>query len=192
MGASPRLRPFPEIMRRHSSALLAVLALGAAACSESNDPDIAARATAVLRDAAGAQVGTANITEDENATVVVSLSVTGMTEGQHGVHLHMTGACDGAGAFSSAGAHYNPFTKEHGLENPNGAHAGDMPNIPVGSTGAGTLTYTNPRVRLTSGPNSLLDGDGSAIVVHAGTDDQVTDPQGNSGARIACGVLQAQ
>ena len=179
-------------MRSPSAAFLGLALLGAAACSESNDPDIAARATAVIRDAAGAQVGSATITEDENANVVVSISVTGMTAGQHGVHLHMTGACDGAGAFSSAGAHYNPFSKEHGLENANGAHAGDMPNIPVGSNGAGTLTYTNPRVRLTSGANSLLDADGSAIVVHAGTDDQVTDPQGNSGARIACGVLQAQ
>jgi Cu-Zn family superoxide dismutase len=179
-------------MRHPSAALLTLALLGAAACSESNDPDIAARATAIVRDAAGAQVGTANITEDGNANVVVSISVTGMTEGQHGVHLHTTGACDGAGAFASAGAHYNPFTKEHGLENDNGAHAGDMPNIAVGANGAGSLTYTNPRVRLTSGANSLLDGDGSAIVVHAGTDDQVTDPQGNSGARIACGVLQAQ
>ena len=174
-------------MRRHSSALLALLALGAAACSESNDPDIAARATAVLRDAAGAQVGTANITEDENATVVVSLSVTGMTEGQHGVHLHMTGACDGAGAFSSAGAHYNPFTKEHGLENPDGAHAGDMPNIAVAADGRGSVRHMNPNVTLSPGPRSVL---GRSIVVHEKADDMRTNPAGDSGGRILCGVIE--
>jgi Cu-Zn family superoxide dismutase len=102
------------------------------------------------------------------------------------------GACDGgATAFSTAGAHYNPLGKEHGLQNPNGPHAGDAPNVVTPAGGVGRVSFNTNRVSLTAGPISLFDADGSSIVVHANADDQVSQPSGNSGARIACGVVRA-
>ena len=93
-------------------------------------------------------------------------------------------------AFTSAGGHFNPDNRQHGSENPQGSHAGDLPNLVVGANGAGSLVVTTDRFSLAAGrPTSLLDADGSALVVHAGPDDLKTDPTGNSGARIACGVV---
>ena len=120
----------------------------------------------------------------------MTVNASGLTEGNHGMHIHSAAVCDASIAFGSAGGHYNPFEKKHGLESAEGAHAGDMPNLPVGANGTGSLSYVNPRIRLTSGANSLFDADGSAIMIHAAADDQVTDPQGNSAARIACGVIE--
>jgi Cu-Zn family superoxide dismutase len=94
--------------------------------------------------------------------------------------------------FYSAGTHFNPREKEHGLRNPQGPHAGDLPNLKVGPAGVGSLYTTNDRITLRRGPeNSLFDGDGSAIVIQENRDDQMTDPTGNSGARIACGVIRS-
>lgn len=169
-------------------AALAVVVLSA--CSSSSDSDVRARAIANLRNQAGEAVGTARFTEDEDGSVTVTVNVNGFAEGNHGMHVHSVASCDASVGFGSAGAHYNPFTKEHGLENPDGAHAGDLPNLPVSAAGTGTLTYENPRILLSAGTNSVFDGDGSALVVHALPDDQVTDPQGNSGARFACGVIE--
>lgn len=142
-------------------------------------------ATATLKKADGTAAGSAiaSVTPDG---LSVSLSVTGITPGQHGVHVHMTGKCEGP-AFASAGGHWNPANTKHGLEAPDGAHAGDMPNLTVAADGTGTLTFS-----LKSGTLAqLLDADGSAFVVHAGPDDQKTDPSGNSGDRVACGVFAA-
>ena len=174
-----------------SSRLLpaALAALTLAACSSSSDSDVAARAVAAIRDQAGQQIGTATFVENDAGAVTVTVNASGLTEGNHGMHIHSSAVCDGGTGFGSSGVHYNPFEKKHGLESPDGAHAGDMPNLPVAANGTGTLTYVNPRIRLTAGTNSLFDADGSSIIIHALPDDQVTDAQGNSGLRYACGLI---
>ena len=152
----------------------------------------AERASAVLRDAQGTEVGTAAFTEQTGGGVLVEVHVTGITAGRHGVHIHEVGMCDAASSptFSSAGGHFNPAGRQHGLENPQGPHAGDMPNLDVGADGSGHLTFTNPHITLGAGASSLFDTDGSAVVVHAQPDDQMTDPSGDSGDRVACGVIE--
>ena len=146
-----------------------------------------ASATAELKNASGQVVGSAQFSQDAGGVVLIKASFSGV-EGAHGMHIHTTGKCDGPD-FTSAGGHFNPTAKKHGLLNPDGPHAGDLPEITVLSGGAGSLETTTNRVSLTTGASSLFDADGSALVVHAGHDDQVTDPTGNSGARLACGVI---
>lgn len=150
-----------------------------------NGSEAAETATATLQKADGSAAGSA-IASVTPEGLSVSVSVTGISPGQRGVHVHMVGKCEGP-AFASAGAHWNPGNTKHGLESPDGAHAGDMPNLTVAADGTGTLTFV-----LKSGTLAqLLDADGSAFVVHAGPDDQKTDPSGNSGDRVACGVFAA-
>ena len=144
-----------------------------------------AGATATLQTAQGAPAGTARAVPMDGA-LRISLALEGLPPGEHGVHVHMTGRCD-APDFESAGSHWNPTDSKHGLENPQGQHAGDMPNLMIDQNGRGTLDYTLKVGNLAG----LLDTDGAAIVVHATTDDQKTDPSGNSGGRIACGVFTA-
>lgn len=144
------------------------------------------RAVATLQTAQGAAAGSATASSADGG-VQIALNVEGLPPGPHGAHVHMTGRCD-APTFESAGGHWNPTNADHGLEAPPGQHAGDMPNLTVGPDGRGTLEYT-----LQGGSfEGLLEGDGSALVIHAGADDQRTDPSGDSGDRIACGVFQAQ
>ncbi len=140
-------------------------------------------AVATLRTAAGATAGSATATTGSGG-IIITLNVEDLPRGQHGVHVHMTGRCDPP-TFETAGAHWNPASSQHGLENPQGPHAGDMPNLTIGADGRGVLEYTLEGGTL----NGLLDSDGSAIVVHADVDDQKTDPSGNSGDRIACGIF---
>jgi len=149
-------------------------------------------ADATLRDATGAEVGTAELTSDDNGAVHLIVRVHGLPPGTHGIHFHALGVCDGAGAFASAGGHFNPRDQHHGLENPAGPHAGDLPNLVVNADGTGTLDATTGRATLRSGPATLFDADGTALVIHAGPDDQKSDPSGNSGARIACGIVQGK
>ena len=149
-----------------------------------------ASATAALSAPNGSAVGTAQLRQARGGLVTVDVTLSSLTPGAHGIHLHAVGRCEGATAFSTAGAHYNPLNKEHGLERPGGPHAGDAPNLVAGADGSATLSFTTKRVTLTSGPTSLFDTDGSALVVHAAPDDQVSQPSGNSGARVACGVLR--
>jgi superoxide dismutase, Cu-Zn family len=144
-------------------------------------------ATAVLHDARGQVVGTATLVEVTGG-VRVLIEAKGLPSGPKGVHIHEVGRCDPPD-FISAGGHFNPDGRKHGLLNPEGPHAGDLPNITVGDDGAGRLESMNERITLAAGPASILDGDGSAIVIHAGPDDFMTDPAGDSGARIACGVI---
>lgn len=150
----------------------------------------ATHAGARIVDAAGQTIGWARFTEDAAGQLHLNVQVAGLTTGRHGIHLHAIGQCVGP-AFTSAGGHHNPLGAEHGLDNPDGAHAGDLPNLVVNEAGRGHLDRVSHLATLSSGPLSLLDANGSAIVIHANEDDQVTDPTGNSGARVACGVIVA-
>lgn len=176
-------------MKRFSVALVLVLwtaAVLATAAAAGNDG--AEHAVATLVDTAGNVVGSARFTEDATGILHVNVKVKGLTPGLHGIHLHAVGAC--APTFAAAGGHHNPLGAQHGLDNPTGAHAGDLPNLVVNAAGIGHLDATSDRATLSAGPTSLFDADGSAIVIHANEDDQVTDPTGNSGGRVACGVIE--
>ncbi len=146
-------------------------------------------ATAELKDAKGQTVGKVTLKEGKNA-VTLSAKATGLTAGEHAIHVHTVGKCD-APDFKTAGGHFNPDSKKHGLLNPDGHHAGDMPNFKVGANGKGSYTGTLPGVTLVgSGANSLFHEGGTAVVIHEKADDMKTDPAGNAGARIACGPVQ--
>jgi Cu-Zn family superoxide dismutase len=144
-------------------------------------------ATATLKNADGKEVGKASFTPSKEG-VKVQVAVAGLPPGKHGIHLHAAAKCDPPD-FKSAGPHFNPTEKHHGLHNPEGAHAGDLPNLSVGKDGKAKATFTAKGATLGEGTGALLGGDGTAIVIHADPDDEKTDPAGNSGARIACGVI---
>ena len=143
------------------------------------------QATATLIDQAGNEVGSARFIEKHDGSVLVLVQASGLTPGEHGLHVHATGACTlgTTPAFSSAGSHFNPDGNLHG------AHAGDLGNITANPAGQAHLKTTTSAFTLSAGTYSLLDADGSALVIHASPDDLVTNPTGNSGARIACGVI---
>ena len=139
-------------------------------------------------DASGKTIGQVHLSQDRNGDVRVHVEVRGLMPGLHGIHIHAIGAC--TPDFAAAGGHYNPLAHEHGLENPNGPHAGDLPNLVVDANGQGRLDATTDRVTVTDGPATLFDADGSALIIHANPDDQVTNVgNGGSGARIACAVI---
>ena len=174
-------------MRSLSILVLSTLAL--AACSSSTDSSGRPSATAALQTTDARSVGTATLTQQDDGSVNVDVSVHGLPPGNHGIHVHTLGQCDASTGFGSAGTHFNPTSKQHGLDNPNGAHGGDLPNLVVAADSTGSLHTNTRRLTLSSGALDALDADGAAIVIHAGEDDQLTDPFGNSGARIVCGVL---
>jgi superoxide dismutase, Cu-Zn family len=146
-------------------------------------------AAAIMKDTKGTTVGLATFTEEVGGLVRINVNVRGLTPGLHGIHIHNTGSCTGP-SFTSAGEHYNPLGKEHGLNNPKGPHAGDLPNLEVGADGTGHMNVTTDRVTLSPGLTTLFTANGTSMVVHAGPDDQMTNPAGNSGARIVCGVIE--
>jgi Cu-Zn family superoxide dismutase len=148
----------------------------------------ALHARATIVDATGSTIGWASLVEDATGRVHVNVQVRGLTPGLHGIHIHAVGLCDGP-AFTTAGGHYNPTGAQHGLANPGGPHAGDLPNLVVNEAGVGRLQVTTDRVAIA--PASILDVNGSAFIIHAFVDDQVSQPIGNSGARISCGVIEA-
>ncbi len=152
--------------------------------------DVVARATATLTTAAGAPAGTVALAALRSGEVTLAATLRGLTPGAHGMHLHAVGTCDAAGAFASAGGHHNPLARRHGLESADGPHAGDLPNVTADAAGVVHVTLTTTHASLGEGAASLLDADGSAVAVHAGHDDQRSDPAGNSGARVACGVVR--
>ena len=140
-----------------------------------------------LSDAKGDSVGTATLSPVPGG-VKIALAVKGLAPGQHGIHVHQTAKCEGP-AFTSAGSHFNPDNKQHGINNVLGSHAGDMPNFTVDSTGHSSATVVAPNLRLDSGRQSVFTGGGTALVIHEKADDMTSDPAGNAGARIACGVI---
>ena len=148
---------------------------------------IKVRAIATINDVANTTIGTATF-GDTPAGLLVTISVSGLGIGPHGVHLHTIGSCVAPG-FTSAGAHFNPGDREHGFLNPAGHHAGDLPNIMMPPAGVHRVQFIVDGVKLT-GRNGLIDDDGAAIVIHGAEDDHSTDPAGNSGGRIACGVIK--
>jgi Cu-Zn family superoxide dismutase len=165
----------------------------AAGCASAPSPlDRAAAGYATIVNAAGEEKGTAELWQDMDKIVHVEVQLLNMPPGPHGIHFHAVGKCEGSGStpFASAGAHFNPLGRQHGLDNAAGPHAGDAPNFTVNADGAGRASFTTDRVSLTEGSVSLFDADGSAIVIHASADDQTSQPAGNSGARIACGVVK--
>jgi Cu-Zn family superoxide dismutase len=168
-----------------------LLALGAAGCASTPAPEdeaatvsTPAALTADIADAAGRVVARATASQ-VGADVRLHLEAAGLARGAYGAHVHDVGRCDPP-SFTTAGAHWNPAARQHGKDNPQGMHKGDLPNLLVGTDGRGSFEITVADARL----EALAGGDGTALVIHAGPDDYRTDPSGNSGARIACGVLR--
>lgn len=143
-------------------------------------------AIADIVDGQGQTRGKAALIQDKDG-IHVDVRGVGLPAGLHAVHIHTIGTCTGPD-FTSAGGHWNPAMKKHGHDNPEGAHMGDMPNMSVVADGTGTLMFTIRDGRI----DALLDADGAAVVIHAAADDYKTDPTGNAGARLACGILKAE
>jgi len=140
-----------------------------------------------LHDGMGASVGTAMLSAAPKG-VSIKLDLMNLPPGVHGIHVHAVAKCEGP-AFTTAGGHLNPDMKHHGLDNPDGPHAGDMLNETVAADGTAKLTIVAPGVTMGDGANSIFSNGGTALVIHAMTDDQKSDPAGNAGARIACGTI---
>ena len=171
-------------MRRLLVVGMAVTLAGCASMTAEQEP-LSAEAT--LKDKDGKQVGSATLIQQPDG---VRIALTGyrLPPGEKGLHIHAVGVCQPP-EFTSSGAHYNPAGKKHGMQSPEGPHAGDLPNLKVAANGEGGIDYVNKLVTLGPGRNSLLGDNGTAIIVHAAADDMKTDPTGNSGGRIACGVI---
>ncbi|NKE73134.1 superoxide dismutase family protein [Candidatus Manganitrophus noduliformans] len=162
-------------------AAFGLVLLGATAFADS-------KAEADIINGQGEKIGTATFME-EGKGVKIAISVSKLSPGQHGLHIHAVGKCEGPN-FTSAGGHLNPEGKKHGLESPEGPHAGDLPNLSVGPDGNAKTEITTDRVTLGEGKNSLFQPDGTALVIHVAEDDQKADPIGNAGPRAACGVIK--
>jgi Cu-Zn family superoxide dismutase len=135
----------------------------------------------------GQTVGTATLTERPGGVRIV-VQARGLSPRKDGIHVHAVGSCDPP-QFTSAGAHFNPLARKHGLATPEGPHAGDLPNLDAGQGGNARYDVTTEHITLQDGRTSLFDGDGSSLVIHEKEDDQTTDPTGNSGDRVVCGVI---
>ncbi len=140
-----------------------------------------------LKDAKGNSVGMAMLSPAKDGGVNIELDVKGLPAGEHAIHFHAVPKCEAP--FTSAGSHFNPAGKKHGMQNPEGPHAGDMANFTVAANGTAKTTLTNKNVTLGDGANSLYANGGTALVIHAAADDMKTDPAGNAGDRIACGTI---
>lgn len=148
----------------------------------------AATASATLRDTAGRELGTVTLADGDGG-IVVEGTLQGLAPGERAIHVHAVGRCEPP--FESAGPHWNPAARRHGSANPEGPHGGDLPNLVIRSEGAAAVRGVTPTGTL-HGEGGLLDADGASVVVHAGADDHRTDPSGDSGNRVACGVVTAR
>lgn len=185
---------------KHTVALAAIAALASCTPADNRAADtlatdsataaatapVTATASAEVRDAAGNTLGSLIVSEAEGG-VSLSGMLHGVTPGEHAIHIHTVGSCE-APNFASAGDHWNPANRQHGTDNPDGPHAGDLSNITVGPDSMATLEQVTPGGML-QGDSGLLDADGASVVIHETADDYRTDPSGNSGDRVACGVL---
>jgi len=182
-------------MRTRISLLLLAGAATLGGCMAKEEPASTGSATAApggtvtVADAQGATVATATLHQTTGGVRLV-VEATAVPPGTHGIHIHTVGQCAAPG-FTTAGGHWNPTGRTHGMESPGGMHQGDLPNIVIAADGTGRLDTVIKGATLTGSPDALLDADGAALVIHADPDDYRTDPAGNSGARIACGVIQA-
>ena len=141
-----------------------------------------------LKDAKGNSVGMAMISPAKGGGVSIDLDVHGLPPGEHALHFHAAAKCEGPD-FTSATGHFNPMTKKHGMQNPEGPHAGDMNNFTVDAKGNAKTTITNKNVTMGSETNSIFANGGTALMIHGAADDMKTDPAGNAGPRIACGTI---
>lgn len=174
-------------MTRASAVLLLAAVLGACTATPAGQTPPARALSAALRDGQGNAVGTATLTQEQGFVRLV-VDAQNLTPGLHGIHVHARGLCTPPD-FASAGGHFNPGQRQHGMGNPGGQHAGDFPNLQAGQDGR--AHYDAVSTHLTLVGATAVVADSAAIVIHAQRDDQVTDPAGNAGARIACGVLTA-
>ena len=167
-------------MRLFVASAIVLLALSSAASAQSGK--------ATLKDAGGKEVGSAQLSQTPHG-VLVRLTLKGVPAGEHAFHVHQTGKCEPP--FTTAGGHFNPGNKKHGIMAGDGPHAGDMPNLHIPSDGALEIEVVNAAVTLDKDkPNSLFKPEGTALIIHAGKDDYKTDPTGDAGGRIACGVIE--
>lgn len=174
---------------RSNKLVVATLALGVGLSSAvvATAADAPATANAQLADAEGKSVGTVEVRDTPNG-VIVRATFKGLPPGEHAFHVHAVGKCEAP--FDSAGPHYNPNSQQHGFAVEGGWHAGDLPNVTIGPDGSATVEVLATGLTVSTGDTRLLDDDGSALIVHEGVDDYTSQPAGNAGKRIACGVVQ--
>jgi Cu-Zn family superoxide dismutase len=183
-------------MKRLSLAFATLIVAGTAGCAPGEPPlasnaqgeRVGTTAAADVRSVVGQTRATATATQVGDS-IRVRVDAQGMPRGTYAAHVHTSGVC-APPDFNSAGPHWNPTGQQHGRNNPAGMHKGDLPNLAVGTNGRGSFEFTIPAASVAGGSMAMLDADGAALVIHSQADDYRTDPSGNAGARIACGVFR--